>query len=325
MTIANDEESQEKPFLYIAAGVLRAADGRVLIAKRRPGKPGAGKWEFPGGKREPGEAVSEALARELDEELGVHVRETRPLIRFAHDYSDRRVLLDIHLVESWGGEAYGREGQELAWSRPERLDEYDLLSANTPVVAALRLPSRYLITPAPDDDTAGFMAAAERALGAGLRLLRLRAWHLDDDAYEALARELQALAAVHDAALLLDRDAAMVERVGAAGLHLPARALRSLKRRPLSPGLWLGVSCHDRADLERAIGLGADFATLSPGAATPSHPDAVPLGGDGVARAREGLALPVYALGGVGPGECDAAREAGAQGVAGIRAFWPGR
>lgn len=309
--------------LHIAVGVLRAPDGRVLIAKRLPDKPGAGKWEFPGGKREEGESVGAALARELDEELGIEVRETRPLLRFSHDYSDRRVLLDIHEVAAWEGEPHGREGQELAWCRPDNLFDYDLLEANAPVVAALRLPDRYLITPEPGRDREAFLDRIDLTLressnpaAAGIRLLRLRAWSLDDAAYEALARELQARATAHGAALLLDRDSAMAERIGAAGLHLPATALDELSRRPLPKNRWFAVSCHDRRELERAIALGADFATLSPVTATPTHPGAEPLGWHGFAAARDDLAIPVYALGGLGPEDLETARHHGAQGIA---------
>jgi 8-oxo-dGTP diphosphatase len=327
-----------KPFLYIAVGVLRTPDGRVLIAERLPDKPGAGKWEFPGGKREDGEAVAAALARELNEELGIRVRETRPLLRFSHEYSDRRVLLDIHEVTAWDGEAHGREGQTLAWCRPEDLFDYDLLSANTPVVAALRLPDRYLITPEPGDDREVFLGCIDRALGgarsvdspgefqtpaAAIRLLRLRAWNLDDDAYEELARALQRRAAAHGAALLLDRDAAMAERIGAAGLHLPANTLDELTRRPLPKDRWFAVSCHDRGQLQRALLLGADFATLSPVLETPTHPDAAPLGWDGFAATRADLAIPVYALGGLSPADLGPARKHGAQGIAAIRTLWP--
>lgn len=312
------------PFLHIAVGVLRAPDGRVLIAKRLPDKPGAGKWEFPGGKREDGEAVGAALARELDEELGIRVEKTRPLLRFSHDYSDRRVLLDLHEITDWRGEPHGREGQELAWCRPENLFDYDLLEANAPVVAALRLPDRYLITPEPGRDREAFLDRVDLALQAtGIRLLRLRAWTLDDAAYEALARALQARAAAHGAALLLDRDAATVDRVGAAGLHLPAKALDELTRRPLPANRWFAVSCHNRRELERAITLDADFATLSPVAATPTHPDATPLGWTGFAETRANLAIPVYALGGLSPEDLETARHHGAQGIAAIRHLQP--
>jgi len=105
------------------------------------------------------------------------------------------------------------------------------------------------------------------------------------------------------------------------GVHLRATQLRELHERPLPRDLWVGASCHGAEELDLAMRLGADFATLSPVKATASHPEAKPLGWDRFAQLVEDAHLPVYALGGVGPNDLQRARAAGAQGVAGIRAF----
>jgi 8-oxo-dGTP diphosphatase len=97
--------------------------------------------------------------------------------------------------------------------------------------------------------------------------------------------------------------------------------LRELGERPLPRDAWVGASCHDAGELERAAELGVDFATLSPVCATASHPDSAPLGWQRFAQLVAAARLPVYALGGVGPGDLERARASGAQGVAGIRAF----
>ena len=81
--------------LHVAAGVIRGADGHVLIAKRPLDKHQGGLWEFPGGKVEEGETAEAALARELAEELGIAVIAARPLIQVRHDYPDKQVLLDV--------------------------------------------------------------------------------------------------------------------------------------------------------------------------------------------------------------------------------------
>lgn len=310
-------------YLDIAVGVLLDDAGRVLIARRRPGKPGAGKWEFPGGKREPGEPMTTALARELYEELGIEVLATRSLMAFSHKYPDRTVWLDIRMVTDWRGEPHGREGQELAWCKADDLRGYDLLSANAPVVQALRLPSIYAITPEFDGESGSFAAAAAAVWRQYAGILRLRSPALSDAQYESLAHRLQAHARAQGASLVLDRDAASCRRVGAAGLHWPASRLLGNPHRPVSRQQWFGVSCHDRAELELALAAGADFATLSPVARTPSHPGAVPLGWAGFARLRDNLALPVYALGGLDATHITIAHANGAQGVAGIRGFWP--
>lgn len=311
------------PYLEIAVGVLQRADGQVLIARRRSGTPGAGKWEFPGGKREAGESMDAALHRELAEELGIEVMATRPLLTLSHDYSDRTVWLDIRVVTDWQGQPTGCEGQLLAWCMPDHLFRYDLLSANAPVVHALQLPSLYAITPEFNGDTEAFAAAAEQVWSNQTRFLRLRAPGLPDAEHEALACALQRRAEALDGALMLDRDVESARRVGAVGLHWSASRLDGSGIRPVPADQWFAVSCHDRAELEAAMAAGADFATLSPVLATASHPDGTPLGWSAFVAACAGLALPVYALGGLGPADVTTAHTRGAQGVAGIRGFFP--
>lgn len=313
------------PCLEIAVGVLLADDGSVLIARRRSGTPGAGKWEFPGGKREPGEPMAVALSRELDEELGVTVVSTRSLLTLRHDYSDRTVWLDIQLVTDWCGQPHGREGQSVAWCMPAYLFEYDMLSANTPVMHALQLPSAYAITPAFDGDREAFVAVADQVWRQQTPLLRLRDPNLSDAEYETLAHVLQAQAEAQGGALIVDRDVALARRVGAAGVHWSASVLDHADSRPVPADLWFAVSCHDRAELQAAVAADADFATLSPVAATASHPEATPLGWPAFAEQCSDLALPVYALGGLDAADIATAHAHGGQGVASIRGFWPGQ
>jgi 8-oxo-dGTP diphosphatase len=132
-----------RPFIHVvAAAVIDAAD-RVLIAQRPAGKHMAGGWEFPGGKLEPGEERLAGLARELREELGITVAAApRPLIRVRHAYPSREVLLDIWVVKRYRGEPKGLDGQALRWCTQDELAVADLLPADRPIVAALRLPDR---------------------------------------------------------------------------------------------------------------------------------------------------------------------------------------
>lgn len=132
--------------IHVVAAALQDAQGRVLIARRPLGVHQGGLWEFPGGKLEPGEMPLRGLARELEEELGIRVLASRPLIRVHHDYGDRRVLLDVHRVTGFAGEPVGREGQPLAWRHPEDLDPGCFPAADGPIISALRLPPLYFIT-----------------------------------------------------------------------------------------------------------------------------------------------------------------------------------
>ena len=123
--------------LHVAVGVLTAADGQVLIARRAAKAHQGGLWEFPGGKVEPGESVQQALAREFAEELGVAVQATQPLLLQPFDYGDKAVLLDVHRITDWSGEPRGLEGQPLAWVAPAALEDYTFPAANQRILRAL--------------------------------------------------------------------------------------------------------------------------------------------------------------------------------------------
>jgi 8-oxo-dGTP diphosphatase len=132
-----------KPSVLVVAAALFDAAGRVLIAQRPAGKHLAGRWEFPGGKVVAGESERDALARELHEELGVQVRDSRPFMRLSHEYSDRRVELSLWLVEEFVGEPASREEQALKWVAPPALAREDILEADQPFIRALQqLPPR---------------------------------------------------------------------------------------------------------------------------------------------------------------------------------------
>lgn len=309
--------------LHVAAAVIRGTDGRVLIARRPEHKHQGGLWEFPGGKVEAGEAVEVALARELHEELGIDVMASRPLIQVRHDYPDLAVLLDVHEVGAFTGEPHGREGQPLAWVAPRELPDYEFPEANRPIVAAARLPAHYLITP-DDLEPAELLRGVRRALADGIRLLQLRAPNMYSPEYRDLATDIQGLCA-GKAQLMLKGPLEWLGDFPAAGWHLTAAQLRkyAANGRPFPRERWLAASCHDAEELALAAQMGVDFVTLSSVQATQTHPEAAPLGWDSAAELIRGFNQPVYLLGGVGPGEQARAWQAGAQGVAGIRAFWP--
>lgn len=122
----------------VAAGILCDPAGRVLIAERLGGGPFHGLWEFPGGKLRPGESARQALSRELAEELGIEVTESRALMKLRHEYPDRSVSIEFFIVSAWRKVPTGREGQALCWVHKNQLAEYDLLPADKPVLAALQ-------------------------------------------------------------------------------------------------------------------------------------------------------------------------------------------
>jgi 8-oxo-dGTP diphosphatase len=123
----------------VAACALIDADGRVLLAQRPEGKAMAGLWEFPGGKIEAGETPEQSLIRELEEELGITVKEAclAPLTFASHSYADFHLLMPLYVCRRWDGMVTAREGQSLAWVRPNRLRDYPMPPADVPLIPHL--------------------------------------------------------------------------------------------------------------------------------------------------------------------------------------------
>lgn len=126
--------------VLVAAAALIDADGRILLARRPPGKSMAGLWEFPGGKVERGETPEAALIRELAEELGIGTWASclAPLTFASHAYDDFHLLMPLFACRRWEGTPRPREAQEVAWTRINRIGEYAMPPADLPLVAALR-------------------------------------------------------------------------------------------------------------------------------------------------------------------------------------------
>lgn len=126
--------------VLVVACALVDADGRVLLAKRPPGRSMAGLWEFPGGKVKPGERPEEALIRELAEELGIDVTESclAPLTFASHTYEAFHLLMPLYVCRRWNGALAAREGQELTWVRPNRMADFSMPPADEPLKAMLR-------------------------------------------------------------------------------------------------------------------------------------------------------------------------------------------
>jgi len=125
--------------VLVAACALVDADGRVLLAQRPQGKSMAGLWEFPGGKVEPGERPEQSLIRELEEELGIVVKEEclAPLTFASHLYPDFHLLMPLYVCRRWEGFVEAREKQGLKWVRPSELRNYPMPPADEPLIPHL--------------------------------------------------------------------------------------------------------------------------------------------------------------------------------------------
>ncbi|MFT6916100.1 MAG: 8-oxo-dGTP diphosphatase [Motiliproteus sp.] len=309
--------------VHVVAAAIFGPDGRLLISRRPDHLHQGGLLEFPGGKVDPGETVTQALIRELQEELGITPVSFEPLLQIPHTYPDKRVLLDVWRVSRYLDEPEGLEGQALHWLGIDELDPGQFPAANSAIITALSLPQQYLIT-GTAVDAVQWLVKLQAALDAGIKLVQLRAPALDAPAYRSLALAAHKRCRAAGARLILNRDPRELGGIEADGLHLNRHLLLQISAEQLTPwrrGL-LGVSCHNAQELQRAEQLGVDYAVLSPVLPTDSHPDAETLGWAGFKALAGPAALPVYALGGMARGMERTAIEQGAQGIASISALW---
>lgn len=304
----------------VAVAVLIRSDGAALLARRPRGKAYAGYWEFPGGKVEPGEPVAEALRREIREELGIEIERAYSWITRVFTYPHAKVQLHFHRVYRWRGEPQALEHEALSWQHPDAVALDPLLPANGPVLRGLQLPAEYAISSAGEIGIEPFLARLDSRLRGGLKLIQVREKNFSREAMVDLSRRVIALARPYGARVILNADADLARMVVADGVHLSAEKLRAATIRPDLP--WCGASCHSGEELRIAESLGVDLAVLGPVRATPSHPDAVPLGWSGFRDIAAGASLPVFALGGLARQDLEQALECGAHGIAMIRGSW---
>jgi 8-oxo-dGTP diphosphatase len=122
----------------IVVAALIWQEGRLLICQRRQDAAFPGKWEFPGGKMEPGEQPRAALCRELEEELGIFPDVEEELWRTEYQYPARPpVALFFFAVRRFEGVLQNRVFQQICWVRRQELPQYDFLEADLPLVALL--------------------------------------------------------------------------------------------------------------------------------------------------------------------------------------------
>lgn len=293
-------DQEALPEVHVVAGVLHDADGRVLIAQRPVGRHMAGRWEFPGGKLAPGEPPLAGLKRELTEELGIGVLAARPLLRLHHTYHDRRVLLDFWTVTEFDGVPASHDGQALEWVAPDNLPAHDLLEADRPVIAALRLPPVAIAV-------SGLDELERRARASAVPHAWL--WRPEEDLnllsahnrLRALRRAGHKVLAVGD-----EVESAMLAAATAADGVLLRWDGEDLSVD--SSGLVLvGVLCESESDAIDAVRAGAQFLVVAPGGG--------PLSAGRLAALCDTVGVPVYSGWFDDARRLESVREAGACGV----------
>lgn len=124
--------------MHVAVGVI-VREQEYFLTKRLDSAHQGGKWEFPGGKVEKDETVAQALHRELQEEIAIDILSCYPLIEIDHDYGDKKVRLDVYVVDNFQQEPVAQEGQQSGWFTLDELIKLDFPAANAAIVEALKI------------------------------------------------------------------------------------------------------------------------------------------------------------------------------------------
>lgn len=317
--------------VQVAVGLIMrqgAQGNEVLLAWRDAALHQGNRHEFPGGKVEAGETPRQALWRELHEELGIRVTQAQALRQISHHYPEKTVCLQVFRVTDWQGEPVGQQGQALLWVPVQHLSDYRFPEANAPIVRLAQLPGLYAISPpwAPDDLPAAsqswppgsWVYWRQPHLSPPRQLERLRQLH-------AQRPDVQWVVSWAAAQALTGSGTDQAGSMAVRGVHLRHAELAQVTTGQVADwqaqGWVVLASCHDQASLQQAETLGVDAVTLAAVHPTPTHPGQDGIGWAQFAQRAQQCALPVYALGGLGPGDLDVAHQHGAFGVAGIRGF----
>ena len=306
-----------------AAILLRQGEAgtEYLLAQRPEGKVYAGYWEFPGGKVEPGETVRAALVREIQEELGVTIDRAWPWLCCEYSYPHANVRLKFFRATSWHGTIKPIEHSGFVWVRiGDQAPVEPVLPANGPILRALTLPSTYAISNAAENGIEAELERLQSALDKGMRLIQIRDKTLPASERLRFSQAVMANAAAYpDALVLVNDDAQLANAIGAKGLHLSSTRLLQLTQRLEFE--WVAASCHSAAELAHAASIGIDFAVLGPVLPTASHAGQPGIGWPQFSSLIERSPIPVFALGGMQPALLGTALDAGAHGIALMRAW----
>ncbi len=303
--------------MHVVVGILYDVSGdKVLITKRKEKQFLAGYWEFPGGKVENDEKPFTALRREFYEELGINLKSAKRLMRISHDYTEKKVLLDVWEIDEWQGDPISREDQEIMWSDKNNLFKYKFPEANKHIIKNIQLPNIYGISEKYYKDFSHLFSIVKNYFNSGLKIFQLRLQLDANNISKKNIEELYKESKKNNSILILNGIASDVEQYTIDGIHLKSKELLKYDSRPVSENYILGASCHNEVELKQAKKLCVDYAFISPVFATKSHPKKSPLGWSNFHQLAKQANFPVYALGGMSIVDLKNAKENGAFGVA---------
>jgi len=286
---------------------------QILITKRRKNQFMPNYWELPGGKIETGEDEEDALARELQEELGIKTLRISLKHVMTHHYKDKTVNLSIYNVESYKGNVTGTEGQDVRWCNLQNLSNYKLLPTMRIIINRIRLPEYYWITP-DERDPELLLQKCQNHLITGAKIIQLRSKDLIEHSYIG---KIHNLCQSYEARLILNVPNKTFKEP-CDGWHLTSEELLKYSKRPCANNKLLGASAHNMKEAKYAETISVDYISLAPIEETPSHPNATPLGWEVAKDIVSKSNLPVYLLGGMGRDSLGRALKIRAQGIAGI-------
>jgi 8-oxo-dGTP diphosphatase len=305
----------KQKLVHVAVGVVKNDLNQVLISLRRSDADQGGLWEFPGGKVDPGEDVRSALCREFKEELGINPTRFFPLKKIVHQYSDKKVLLDVWTITSFDGEPQGLEGQEIKWQLAETFKYDEFPKANRQIIDVLRLPLYLTITP----QAVNFEALEKLILNwieAKYQLAYFRQNQLSDDLYRQWFVCANQLCLNSGLVLLADLEQYPCEDgSGVRGVHAKASTLMKLVERPVAEDAVFSASCHNQEELRHAQNVGVDFVLLAPAV---KYGDSMSTVWASFESLVETVSIPTYGLTGLSKADLSQALLSGAVGTAGI-------